>query len=75
LYTKEYQLSTDQDFDNAINYRLIISITENGTHHGNYCIKAHNKEAVQMMNDQSFNKQCEYTVVGYASFYEPSDKR
>jgi hypothetical protein len=75
LYTKEYHLRTEQDFDNAINYRLIISITENGIHHGNYCIKAHNKEAVQIMNGQFYNKLYEYKVVGYASFYESVEKR
>jgi hypothetical protein len=75
LYTKEYLLSTEQDFDNAIIYRLIISITENGIHHGNYCIKAHNKEAVQIMNGQFYNKLYEYKVVGYASFYESVEKR
>jgi hypothetical protein len=75
LYTKGYSLSTEQDFNNAIHYRLILSITDNGVHKGNYCIKTHNKEVVQLMNDQLYNKHCEYTVVGYASFYESANKQ
>jgi hypothetical protein len=75
LYAKGYPLITEQDFNNAIYYRLIISISDNGVHIGNYCIKTHNKEAVQLMNGQFYNKQCEYKVVGYASFYEPEEKR
>jgi len=71
LYLKGHPLITDEDFNNAMYYRLIVSITQSGVHHGNYCIKAHNKETVQMMNDQLFDKLCDYSVVGYASFYEP----
>lgn len=72
VYNKGYSLSTEQDFNNAIHYRLILSIHDKGVHKGNYCIKKHNKEAVQVMNDQLYDKLCNYTVVGYASFYEPS---
>jgi hypothetical protein len=75
LYTKGYQLITEQDFENAIYCRLIVSITENGKHQGNYCLKSHNIEAVHLVNGQSFNKQCQYRVVGYASFYEPRVKQ
>jgi hypothetical protein len=75
LYTKGYPLLTEQDFNNAMYCRLIISITENGEHRGNYCIKAHNKEVVQMMNDQSYHKSCDYKVVGYASFYDSGIKK
>lgn len=71
MYSKGHPLITDEDFNNAMYYRLIVSILESGVHRGNYCIKAHNKETVQMMNDQSYDKLCHYTVVGYASFYEP----
>lgn len=75
LYAKGYSLRTEQDFNNAIHYRLIVSITDNGIHQGNYCLKTHNKEAVQLMNDQLYPKHCEYKVVGYASFYESEEKR
>jgi hypothetical protein len=75
LYTKGYSLSTEQDFNNAVYYRLIVSISNNGILIGNFCIKTHNTEAVQIMNGQFYNKHCEYKVVGYASFYESEDKR
>jgi hypothetical protein len=75
LYTKGYALVTEQDFNNAIYYRLIVSISDNDVHIGNYCIKTHNKEAVQIMNGQFYNKLYEYKVVGYASFYESEEKR
>jgi hypothetical protein len=75
LYAKGYPLITEQDFNNAMYYRLIVSIMENGIHRGNYCIKTHNKEVVQMMNDQWYDKLFDYTVVGYASFYESGDRR
>jgi hypothetical protein len=75
LYKKGYALITEQDFNNAIYYRLIVSISDNGVHIGNYCIKTHNQEAVQIMNGQFYNKLYEYKVVGYASFYESEEKR
>jgi hypothetical protein len=75
LYIKGYVLITEQDFNNAIYYRLIVSISDNGVHIGNYCIKTHNKEAVQIMNGQFYNKLYDYKVVGYASFYEAEEKR
>jgi hypothetical protein len=71
LYVKGYILTTDQDFDNAILYRLIVSINDNGKHCGNHCIKTHNKEAVHLVNGHCFNKNCDFMVVAYASFYEP----
>lgn len=71
MYIKGHPLITEEDFNNAIYYRLIVSITESGVHCGNYCIKAHNIETVQTMNDQWYDKLCDYTVVGYAAFYEP----
>jgi hypothetical protein len=75
LYTKGYQLITEQDFDNAIYCRLVVSITENGNHLGNYCLKSHNIEAVHIVNGETYDKHCEYSVVGYASFYEPRIKQ
>jgi hypothetical protein len=75
LYIKGYVLITEQDFNNAIYYRLIVSISDNGVHIGNYCIKTHSKEAVQIMNGQFYNKLYDYKVVGYASFYESEQKR
>jgi hypothetical protein len=71
LYLKGYILTTDQDFDNAIRYRLIVSIDDHGQHCGNHCIKTHNKKAVQLANGHCLNKNCNFEVVAYASFYEP----
>jgi hypothetical protein len=71
MYTKGYLLKTDTDFDNAIHFRLILSIEHNGEHFGNGCIKAYNDELVKMKSGEWFNKFYDFTVVSYAAFYEP----
>ncbi|MDB5052957.1 MAG: hypothetical protein JWM44_1007 [Bacilli bacterium] len=72
MYSKNYLLNTNLDFDNAIRFRLIVSIIEHGKLLGNNCIKSHCNEMVTMVNGQQYNKFCEFRVVAYASFYEPN---
>jgi hypothetical protein len=62
MYTSGYRLQTDVDFDNAIIFRLIISITEQDSHIGSGYIKSHNSELVYLNKFAVSKKLCEFKI-------------
>jgi hypothetical protein len=62
MYKSGYLLQTDADFDNAIIFRLIISITQRGMHIGSGFIKSHNSEVVILSNLVVSKAQCEFKI-------------
>lgn len=62
MYTCGYQLKTDVDFDNAIIFRLIISITQQDMHVGSGFIKSHNSEVVYLNQFAVSKKLCEFKI-------------
>jgi hypothetical protein len=62
MYRSGYQLKTDVDFDNAIIFRLIISITQQDMHVGSGFIKSHNSEVVYLSNFAVSKKLCEFKI-------------
>jgi hypothetical protein len=62
MYRSGYRLKTDVDFDNAIIFRLIISITQQDMHVGSGFIKSHNSEVVYVNNFAVSKKLCEFKI-------------
>lgn len=62
MYTSGYRLKSDLDFDNAIIFRLVISITEQDMHVTSGFIKAHDSEVVYVNNTAISKKQCEFEI-------------
>jgi hypothetical protein len=62
VYRSGYKLKTDVDFDNAIIFRLIISITQQDMHVGSGYIKSHNSEEVYVNNLAVSKKLCEFKI-------------
>jgi hypothetical protein len=62
VYTRGYRLKTDADFDNAIYFGLIVSITKDEEHIGSGHLNYHNEEIVKL-NEAGFIKSaCEFVV-------------
>jgi hypothetical protein len=62
MYASGYRLMTDVDFDNAIIFRLIISITEQDMHVGSGYIKSHTSEVVYLNKLAVSKKLCEFII-------------
>lgn len=62
MYRSGYRLKTDVDFDNAIIFRLIISITQQDMHVGSGFIKSHNNEVVYVSNFAVSKELCEFKI-------------
>jgi hypothetical protein len=62
MYRSGYLLKTDVDFDNAIIFRLIISITQQDMHVGSGYIKSHNSELVYVSNLTVSKELCEFKI-------------
>lgn len=62
MYRSGYRLKTDVDFDNAIIFRLIISITEQDMHVGSGFIESHNNEDVHISHFVVSKKLCEFKI-------------
>ena len=62
MYKCGYLLKTDVDFDNAMIFRLIISITQQDMHLGSGFIKSHNSEKVHVNNLTVSKALCEFKI-------------
>jgi hypothetical protein len=62
MYESGYLLQSDADFDNAIIFRLIISITQRDMHIGSGFIKSHNSEVVILSNLVVSKAHCEFKI-------------
>jgi ribosome maturation factor RimP len=63
MYSLGYLLKTDEDFETAMNFRIIVSITQKGEHMGSGCINAFNEETVRMVSGEFNKAACEFKVV------------
>jgi hypothetical protein len=62
MYTHGYQLMTDADFDNAIYFGLIVSVTHRGEHLGSGHLVAHSKNVVRTIHSEIFKYNSTFTV-------------
>ncbi|MDB5054404.1 MAG: hypothetical protein JWM44_2454 [Bacilli bacterium] len=62
MYRSGYQLKSDVDFDNAIIFHLIISITQQDMHIGSGYIKSHNSEVVTLADVTVSKELCEFKI-------------
>jgi hypothetical protein len=62
VYTRGYRLETDADFDNAIYFGLIVSITQDDEHIGSGHLHFHNEEIVKLNEAGFFKRNCEFVV-------------
>jgi hypothetical protein len=62
LYTHGYHLKTDADFDNAIYFGLIVSITHKGQHLGSGHILSHSNNVVKVIHTEMLKSNNEFTV-------------
>ena len=62
MYHHGYLLRTDADFDNAIYFESIISITRNGFHSGSGILRSHNETAVMLLQESYSKNDCEFKV-------------
>jgi hypothetical protein len=63
MYPLGHFLKTDEEFENAVNYRIIVSITQKGEHLGSGCIKSFNEETVKIGGGEFNKAACEIKVV------------
>jgi hypothetical protein len=62
VYKHGYHLTTDADFDNAIYFGFIVSVTHDGEHLGSGHLVAHSKNVVRMVNSEFFKYNSTFTV-------------
>jgi hypothetical protein len=62
MYKRGYRLLTDADFDNAIYFGLIVSITQDEEHIGSGLLNSHNEEIVKLNEAGFFKNNCEFIV-------------
>jgi hypothetical protein len=62
VYTRGYRLKTDIEFDNAIFYGLIVSITQDEEHIGSGHLNSHNHEIVRLNEAGFFKNSYEFMV-------------
>jgi hypothetical protein len=62
MYKHGYHLTTDADFDNAIYFGLIVSVTNRGEHLGSGHLVAHSRNVVRMIHSEIFKYNSTFTV-------------
>jgi hypothetical protein len=67
MYKHGYQLKTEADFDNAIYFGLVISITKENEHIGSGILTFHNSEFVKLHFANYYKNCCTFTVCAYAN--------
>jgi hypothetical protein len=63
MYPIGYKLKTSEDFENALIYRMIVSVTETDQHLGSGCIYSFNEDKVKMASGEYNKAVCEFKVV------------
>jgi hypothetical protein len=62
MYHHGYQLQSEADFDNAIFFGNVVSITLEGEHVGSGRILAQSRHVITTANANYYKKACEFTV-------------
>jgi hypothetical protein len=62
MYKHGYPLTTNADFDNAIYFGFIVSITHEGEHLGSGHIVTHSKNVVRMIDGEYFKYNTTFKV-------------
>jgi hypothetical protein len=62
VYKRGYRLKTDAEFDNAIYFGLIVSITQDEEYIGSGHLNSHNNEIVKLNEAGFFKNTCEFMV-------------
>jgi hypothetical protein len=62
MYRHGTHLITDADFDNAVNFGYIVSVTQNGEHLGSGHIISHSKNVIKMIDGYYFKYNCEFAL-------------
>jgi hypothetical protein len=57
-----YQLKTSADFDNAIYFESLVSITQDGSHVSLGIIRSHCDNVVKLHEEQYLKSHCVFTV-------------
>jgi hypothetical protein len=67
MFTHGYQLKTDADFHNAILFRIVVSVTQEGVHIGSGLILSQSYHVVKMIEAFYFKYSCDFTVCSIES--------
>jgi hypothetical protein len=62
MYKHETYLITDADFDNAVHFGYLVSVSQNGQHIRQGKIISHSKNVIKMRDDYYFKYNCEFAV-------------
>ncbi|QGQ97077.1 hypothetical protein EHS13_20380 [Paenibacillus psychroresistens] len=61
--THGFKLKTDVDFHNAILFKCLVSITQDGEEVGNGYILSQGHHAIETIDSYFFKNACEFTVI------------
>jgi hypothetical protein len=67
MYKHGYRLKSDADFDNAIYFGLVVSITQDNEHIGSGILNFHNANFVKLHFENYSKCCCTFTVCAYAN--------